>query len=207
MTAPTHKQFSICFAFLATMLMYKTKFSQINYYFVLGIMLLVSRYGALFPDIDHNWQNVKEKTVPNWIINKLIHATGGKHRSWQTHSLDIALIVTVASIIMPQVLLDRQKIDEVNYEVMSIILAGFSVGWLSHLFSDMLTSAGIRILCCSKRKLAFVPKKIGRFRFNTGNEWELGIYRVIRLFNITCGAISVVYPYLGNIISKIKEVM
>ena len=92
MTYPTHRQYAICFAFLTSMLVYKYSLSEINYYLALPIILMASKYGALFPDLDHIWQNVKEKTVPNWIINKLIHITGGKHRSWQTHSIDILAI-------------------------------------------------------------------------------------------------------------------
>ena len=101
MTAPTHRQYSICFALIANMLLYIYGITEINYYLALPIMLMASRSGALFPDVDHNWQNVKDKTVVNWFINKLIHITGGKHRSWQTHSIDIVVIFCFLSYILP----------------------------------------------------------------------------------------------------------
>ena len=195
MTYPTHKQYAIGFAFIATMLIYWIEVSQINYYMTLGIMLLTAKYGGLFPDIDHSWQNVKEKTVPNYIINKIIHATGGKHRSWQTHSIDIVVLVTALSYIMPKILLDRGIIDNVNKEVMYIILLGFSAGWISHLVADMMTSAGVRLLCWRKQTIRLVPKKIGSFKFNTGHEWESFVYRLTRIINIIKGAVSIIYPY------------
>lgn len=200
MTGPTHKQFSVCGAFIASMVLYKLGLTQINYYLALPLLILLSRYGALFPDIDHNWQNVKEKTVPNWIINKLIHITGGKHRSWQTHSIDIVVLVSTISYFLPNFMFSSDKISLVNKEVLSIILFGFCSGWISHIISDMLTSAGVRLTCFSKFKVALVPKHIGKLKFNTGNEWEGFMFKVIRVINIILGIACLIYPFLvpGN---------
>jgi membrane-bound metal-dependent hydrolase YbcI (DUF457 family) len=167
--------------------------TEVNYYLAMIIMLQFGKYGALFPDIDHSWQNVKEKTVPNMIVNKLIHLTGGKHRSWQTHSIDIALVVTVISFTLPDILLKNGLITEVNMEVLGLVLVGFSLGWLSHLFSDMLTSAGVRVLCYSKKKVALVPKELFGIRFNTGHDWENWVYKVTRVLNVFIGIISILY--------------
>ena len=101
MTGPTHRQYSICFACLAAMLFFTMGISHVNYYLALPILLSASRAGALFPDVDHNWQNVSDNTVINKIINTLIHLTGGKHRSWQTHSIDICAWFTIISYIIP----------------------------------------------------------------------------------------------------------
>ena len=199
MTGPTHRVYSVLFAFLTTMLFYKHGVTTIGYYQTLLIVLTFSKSGALFPDLDHNWHNIGVKTVPNKIINTLIHVTGGKHRSWQTHSIDICIIFTVLSYIIPNKLYEMNKITIANKEVTVLILLGFASGWISHLFSDMLTSAGVRLFCFINYKVALVPKKIGNLRFNTGNEWEAFNYKAISVTNKIVGFISLIYPFMDNI--------
>lgn len=205
MTYKTHREYSVTFAFLAIMLIYSRNMTQINYYLALIIILMTSKSGALFPDIDHNWENVKEKSVINYIINKLIHLTNGKHRSWQTHSIDICVIYTALSIFLPQYLYLDNKISNVNKEVLSIILIGFATGWISHLFSDMLTYVGVRPFCWSKIKLKFVPKKLFGLRFNTGNSWEEFNYKTMRFMNIILGILSITYPFWPSINQLIRR--
>lgn len=196
MTASTHKQFSICTAFIVAIILYANGFSQIDYFLSIPILLLVSKYGALFPDIDHVWQNVKEKTTVNKILNKLIHLTGGRHRSWQTHSIDIALVSLGLGIVVPNMLYINNMITLINKEVMMMILIGFSSGWLSHLFSDMLTSKGVRVICFCKLKIALVPKSIGNLKFKTGDVWERFVYKFMRVANTILGIASVIAPFI-----------
>lgn len=196
MTYPTHKQYSVSFAFITSMLLYKYSMTTINYFLAVAIILMSSKYGALFPDLDHSWRNVKEKTVPNWIINKLIHATGGKHRSWQTHSIDIVIIVTTVCYMAPNIMLSRGLIDVINKEVLNIILLGFCSGWISHIIADMSTSAGVRLFCWNKKIIKFVPNHIGKLKFNTGNEWEDFVCKCVRVINIFLGLACIIYPFL-----------
>lgn len=160
MTAKTHKVFAVSWVIIAAMFIYTYGVSQINYYMTLILMISMGKAGALFPDVDHHWQSVKEKTTVNWVINKIIHMTGGKHRSWQTHSWDIWIISTLFAMRLCRYCLSNGYINQVNYEVANIIILGFCSGWMSHLFSDMLTSAGVRIVCWSNKKAAFVPKEL-----------------------------------------------
>ena len=180
------------------MILYKNDLTIINYYLALPIILMAAEYGAIFPDIDHSWHNVRDKTVPKWIINKLIHLTGGRHRSWQTHSIDIVMILTILVSKLTDLFVKYGRMSVVNKEVFGIISAGFFAGWISHLLSDMLTSAGVRVICFLDYKVALTPKKIGRLRFNTGNEWERFNYKVIRLVNIALGVIALTYPILSS---------
>lgn len=203
MTYPTHKQFSYTFVYISSMLMLMYSISNVNYYLALLIMMQIGKYGALFPDIDHHWGNVKEKNIPNWIINKIIHMTGGSHRSWQTHSIDITLGFTLVSFFLPEYLEQTGKMTTINSEVLGIIMLGFSAGWISHIFSDMLSSAGVRVFFWSNKTFAFVPKKLFNFRFNTGNAWESFVYSVIRKLNVIFGLIAIVFPwiYYNNLLS------
>lgn len=195
MTGPTHKQYSICFAYLTAILFFNLGITHINYYLALPIILATSKSGALFPDVDHTWKNVHDKTTINRIINFIIHATKGKHRSWQTHSIDICLVFTILSYTIPNKLCNNGSISEVNKEVMILLALGFASGWISHLFSDMLTSAGVRLFCWNDKIIVkLVPKKIGKLRFNTGNEWEAFNIKVMMKINKVLGVISVAYP-------------
>ena len=199
MTGPTHRQYSTCFACLTMILFYKLGITEIGYYPAFIIVLLTSKVGALFPDLDHDWSNIGVKTVPNKIINTIIHLTGGKHRSWQTHSIDICACFTILAYFLPRYLCDKNIISVVNREVISLLALGFASGWISHLFSDMLTSAGVRVLCFLNKKVKLVPKKTGSFRFNTGHQWEAFNYKTIKLINIGLGIISLIYPLIINL--------
>lgn len=208
MTGPTHRQYSICFGCIALILFYTFGITNINYYLALPIVMMTSKAGALFPDVDHDWSNVHDKTVINKIINTLIHITGGKHRSWQTHSIDICVIYTVTAYVLPKILFYKNIISEINHEVLLILMLGFAVGWISHLVADMKTSAGVRIVCFSKFKIKIVPKHIGKLKFNTGHEWEAFDCKFTKILNIILGIICLIYPLfingtIHNIINKI----
>lgn len=196
MTAPTHKQFSITWAALGALLLYIMEMTEINFYLSLIIMIQMGKAGALFPDLDHNWHSVKEKNVLTWVVNKLLSITGAKHRSWQTHSLDIAILLTILSIRLPINLYETGVLSNANKEVLGVILLGFMVGWLSHLFSDMLTPGGVRILFFYKKTLEFVPKKLLGFSFSTGSLWEDMVFRVAQIVNVGVLIICVSFPLL-----------
>ncbi len=198
MTGQTHRQYSICFAYITTIILFRLGISNINYYLGLPIVLLTAKSGALFPDLDHTWVNVHDKTMLNKIINVLIHITGGKHRSWQTHSLDICAVCSFLAVWGPMKLYDTGKISVVNKEVLFLVLVGFMSGWISHMFSDMLTSGGIRLFCWWKFKLRLVPRKIGKLKFNTGNEWEKFNYVTMKKINCLLGIICIAYPFIFN---------
>lgn len=204
MTAKTHKAFSVSFALVATMIMLRNGVSSVNYYMCLVVMLMASKAGALFPDVDHIWKNVKEKTAINWVINKIIHITGGTHRSWQTHSIDICTVFTLFAFIFPGYLMNKGYIDNTNKEVMSLLLLGFACGWISHLYSDMLTIGGVRLLCFVDKKLRLVPKQLFGLRFSTGDEWEEFNYKLMRILNIFIGIIALIYPFMGQIVERIN---
>ena len=101
-------------------------------------------------------------------------------------------------MLVPKLLLDNGWIDKINYQVLLILLLGFAAGWISHLFSDMLTSEGVRLICFLKFKVKLVPKKIGKLRFNTGNEWEAFNYKVVKILNIFLAIGCLVYPFIIN---------
>lgn len=192
MTYMTHKVFAIGWVLIGNMILYTRGVTNVNYYLALIITLQAGKYGALFPDVDHHWASVKEKTAVNFAVNKFIHMTGGKHRSWQTHSWDVWLVITSIGLLIPT--LDTIEMSTVNRELFKILWIGFTMGWMSHLVSDMLTGEGVRLFCWRKFKIRFVPKKLGKLRFNTGKEWEQFVYRATRIVNIPLGFVAIIFP-------------
>ena len=170
-------------------------------------MLMAAKAGALFPDVDHNWSNVRDKTVINKIINTLIHITGGRHRSWQTHSLDICAVYSIASWFVPSILYSKGIISDMNREILLLLLTGFASGWISHMVADMLTSEGVSLVFWNKFNVKLVPKKIGPLRFNTGHEWEAFNYKLMKISGLVLGTICIVYPLFaeGMILKFLQE--
>lgn len=207
MTGKTHRQYSICFAFIACILLNSYGITQINYYLTVPIMLMAGKFGAALPDVDHQWKNVGDKTTVKFLINKFIHLTGGKHRSWQTHSIDICAWFTALGLIIPSGMYTSGRISLIDKEIATLLLLGVASGWISHLFSDMLTSDGVRLFCFYKKKVALVPKKLFGLRFNTGNEWEEFNYNVMRVLNNLLGVLCILYPYLEEITGFIKQIV
>lgn len=209
MTFTTHKRFAISFAYLAVIGVYTLGLSAINYYLSIPLVVLIAKYGALFPDLDHSWANVKEKTTMNRIINALIHLTGGKHRSWQTHSIDIAAGFLAGGLIASNFMIQKELISEVNYEILNILIMAFGSGWLSHLFSDMMTSAGVRLFFWAKFKVAFVPKRLWKLKFNTGHEWEGFVQATMTYINFLTALVCFGYPLIMNpeIMNHIKQLL
>ena len=196
MTGPTHKQYSITYAFILAIVLQIRGMTPINYYLTLPIIIQIAKYGALFPDVDHHWANVRDKTVPNKIINLIIRGTGGKHRSWHTHSLDIMAVSFIVGYYLPIHMYKSGIIDMINKEVMTLIILSFNSGWLSHMVADMMTSGGVRITCFHKKKVRLVPRSIGKLKFNTGNEWEAFVFKCTRVINIVLGTIVAIYPII-----------
>ena len=196
MTYLTHKRCAVWVAIVGCMFLYTRGMNNINYYLALIIIIQFSKVGALFPDVDHNWQNVKEKTAVNWVINKIIHITGGKHRSWQTHSIDITAGFCFLSAFLPEYLLTQGSINVVDKEILSVVMVGFSLGWVSHILADMLNGTGVRLVCWNKKHVAFVPKQMLGMKFKTGDSWENFVSTLTQGMNVVSGIIAILYPFL-----------
>lgn len=179
---------------VGAMILAYSKLSEVNYYLALVIMIEFGKAGGLFPDVDHLWKNVKEKTAVNWCINKIIHITGGKHRSWQTHSIDITLAFFAVSLFLPSELFKRGIVNNVSKEVLSIIMLGFALGWVSHILADMLNGVGVRLVCWNKKHVAFVPKQAFGIKFKTGESWESFVSTATQGLNIATGLIAIAFP-------------
>lgn len=192
MTYVTHKRFAVNFALLGVTALNLFGLSHINAYLALILSIPFAKLGGEFPDYDLDWDQVQEKTLGKWIINKLIYITGGRHRAWQTHSLDIAVLAFVGALVANNMLIKYEVFDIVDSEIMYTITISFMLGWLSHLFADMLTNRGIQVFCFWKQKIRLVPKKFLGVSMSAGGEWENFIYKFVSAVNIifTIGAVA-----------------
>lgn len=211
MTGITHRKFAVAFAYVGTIVMSVLNTTTLNYFIVTLSMLPLSQVGAKYPDWDHDWSNIKDKNTVTFIINKTIHLTGGKHRSWQTHSWDICLGSLVGALVLVNKFGYLIKLDEINTVVASMIIIGFWCGWISHLFSDMLTSGGVRLFFWSKFKVKLVPRKASRLALLSSGILLIGIGVAgwyLEKINITIGCsiaglfLIITGIKLGNVVFK-----
>ena len=191
MTGRTHRQYGIFVGYVIAIYSYTKGEIRLNYYIALVIIMWASRFGAAFPDLDHDWSNIREKNLVNRIINIVIHSTMGKHRSWQTHSWDICLYCMLAS----KMFIGDIGLNDISQEVLNVILLGFYSGWVSHLFSDMLTSEGVRLTCLSNFRVRLVPKRFFGIKFATSTAWEDWNYTAMRIINDVLTVIGIGYPF------------
>ena len=180
MTGRTHKRISLGCAYLGCLLIYLFKpfglafENLLGYYIVMAVCVEFCKEGTLFPDLDHSWQNLKEKTAVTKFINIIIHILGGKHRSRHTHSWDICLLASALGMFAIY-----HFLQESTYFMLYFTAgAGFFAGWITHLFADMLTADGVYPIFFAKKKIAFVPKKFFGIVFKTGDKWEDFVFKL-----------------------------
>lgn len=194
MTYVTHKRFAVNFALLGVMILNLVGLSHINSYLALILSIPFAKLGGEFPDYDLDWDQIQDKTIGKWIINKLIYLTGGRHRAWQTHSLDIAALAFIGALIANNMLIKYEVFNIVDSEIMYTITISFTLGWLSHLFADMLTNRGIQVFCFWKQKIRLVPKKFLGVSMSAGGEWENFIYKLVSAVNIVLAVAAIAAP-------------
>lgn len=116
------------------------------------------------------------------MVHKLLHLTDPKHRSWQTHSLMVTggFCLLMASLVNLGYVLYGNTITVLLLRLMVI---GLTVGILSHLVLDVLTTAGIYVI--PGMKLRLVPKSS---MFATGTKWEDIIFKLLMLGIFFIGA-------------------
>ena len=160
---------------------------DVNPWLQLAVIYPFAIYGSVVSDLDHNWDSAPAKDPISKFINAVLHLTTGirqkkkskgmsvlgifdaKHRSWQTHSDALLLLIIFAGWWLIQT-----PVDGINSVLFKLIALGLILGVFSHLFLDSLTPEGIWTLIPSvirRKRVSFhlVPKK--QF-FATGGPWE-----------------------------------
>ena len=192
------------FAMLMTFTILKQKgmlLPEVNDFVQLAIMYPICSWGSIFSDLDHGADSIPDKDPVSVVINKFLRLTGAKHRSWQTHSLLVTggfLFLLFALTNLGTTYLQNQ----LDWVVIRLLVMGFSVGVLSHLILDALSTAGVHIW--PGFKLRFVPKSSA---FATGGKWETMVFWVL-IIGIALLIINLVTMGFGiNLIDLISELI
>lgn len=183
-------------------------------------------YGGIWSDNDQPWSSSPCNDPFSWVQNKALHVFNKpykimdksmgakekrfslqyklvkflacKHRSWQTHSEFTLLVLYILWC------LNLETVQsEVNLILKLLLILGFAMGVVSHIFLDLLTSEGIPLMLgefCSiflpsiklPTNLHLVPS---RPEFNTGSAWELSIRRLLRYTQYVLMVIILLYLF------------
>lgn len=127
------------------------------------VSLLAAMIGGLLPDIDQASSDFWNSIPIGEVVGKLVSPLVGKHRTI-THSIVGVVIIAYLSqfamdLVRPYLLVDLE-----------IVRNAFMLGYLSHLFADSLTEAGIPIFFPFKYKFGIPPIKA--MRIKTGKWFE-----------------------------------
>lgn len=146
MTGKTHRKFSVIFGFIITIMLYREGLLIYNYYLTLIMMCLVEQIGATSNDLDLAFSNSPMKSVPARIGNFVIHALGGKHRNWVTHSIDLSCVYLGLCTLFVIKLEEIGIFSQEDLSLSILLIVAFFSGWFSHLIADCFTTAGIYTL-------------------------------------------------------------
>lgn len=187
LTGRTHKAAG-CVAMLAAYLYMTQKgllLDSIHPVVQLAVMYPAASWGSTMPDLDQtSTDNIPDKTPFSIAIHKLLHIGKVKHRSWQTHTWALTLLF----IVLLYVLLYFARINgwlgatTSTYDILLLMLTGFSVGNISHLFMDSLTYEGTQLL----PGVWFRPLRADIFK--TGTTYE----KIVRWLLYVCALVEVV---------------
>lgn len=172
MTGKTHKQGGILCSIVGFLILKYNGLllSNVNEFLQLIIMYPFVVWGSTMPDLDHTWNSCPDKSLPNYLINKLLHITSkgedflenclsanekktnikyklcklfnAKHRSWQTHS-ELTLVVIVMLLQSISRGNFNSTLSSVDNAILSLILMGAGLGILTHLILDIMTVKGM----------------------------------------------------------------
>ena len=114
----------------------------------LVLMYPACSFGSTFPDLDHHWGSVKEHTPFSWLVHKILHLTKPKHRSWQTHCWLVTggFIGLLFSLLYAMSVYQPFGLTPSEISLIRLIVMGFGIGVVSHLFLDTFTRRGTMII-------------------------------------------------------------
>ncbi len=155
-------------------------------------VLLVAMVGGLLPDLDEPTADIWDTIPVGEVLGRVLSPLFGKHRNISHSILGIFIAnfgsIYLFSLLKPYILLDLE-----------IIRYAFMLGFLSHLFMDSLTQAGIPLLFPLRYKFGIPPFK--SLRIKTGGLVEqLIVFPGLVLLNIYL--IWHYYPVFSQILVK-----
>jgi len=125
--------------------------------------LITNQIGALLPDIDQASNQLWDLLPADKFLSKILNKLFGSHRTLSHSFLGIFLIYSIGLWLLP-------KLFNPTFINPTMVFWALMIGYISHLFLDMLTEDGIPLLFPIKWKFGFPPIK--SLRIKSGKWFE-----------------------------------
>lgn len=125
--------------------------------------LIANQVGALLPDIDQASNQLWDLLPADKFLGRFLNKLFGSHRTLSHSILGVFIVYQVNLWLLPK-LFNKEFINPI------IVFWALIIGYLSHLFLDMLTEDGIPLLFPIKWKFGFPPIK--KLRIKSGKWFE-----------------------------------
>lgn len=164
----------------------------------LMVMYPACSWGSTAPDLDQSDDAIPEKTPFSILIHKILYLGKVRHRSWQTHSPWMFIVINGVLWALWYALkvygIANGWVCTNDLTILRLIFVGFGVGFASHLIADAFTYQGIPLT--KKHHLRLVPKK-DMFKTNTTYET---VVRYIIYFVIVAVIVLNILVHYGVIV-------
>lgn len=173
MTGKTHKSGGMLCTLVGFLLLkwHNLLLPNVNDLLQFIVIYPFAMWGSVASDLDHHWDNCPDKSIPSYIVNKVLHIPtktykrldmiltprqkkesrsykvckilSANHRSWQTHS-DLTLmffIFLLFSTLNGNIL--GRVLTHAESTLLSLVLTGICIGIIAHFILDMLTPQGV----------------------------------------------------------------
>ena len=121
------------------------------------VCLIAKQLGALLPDIDQASNQLWELLPADRIFSKFLNKLFGSHRTLSHSILGVLITYQISLWLLPK-LFNKEFINPI------IVFWALIIGYISHLFLDMLTEEGIPLLFPIKWKFGLPPIKSLRIK-------------------------------------------
>lgn len=138
---------------------FKTEWQTILTAFAMLLMLrMTSKVTSPLPDLDQQPQSIPYKdSLLAKVLNKVLLALNQHHRSHATHTISITIVQCAVLAILSLSFFSKTSL-------ITVLLLGYTCGISSHILADMFNGTGVYLFFLSKRKVAFVPKKVNSLK-------------------------------------------
>jgi len=119
--------------------------------------LIATQVGALLPDIDQASNQLWNLLPADKLLGKFLHKLFGTHRTLSHSFLGILFVYSIGLWLLPK-LFNSSFINPI------LVFWALMIGYISHLFLDMLTEEGIPLLFPIKLKFGIPPIKSWRIK-------------------------------------------
>lgn len=184
MTYKTHLSTGLLFSSIIFLLIYKIELSPI----LVLILIVSTTLGASAPDLDTPTGELWDKIPAGSVISRIVHpAFIGGHRHLSHSIIGFGIFTSLFYLLLKVLPYDPMMLNT-KYLILS-----FSLGYISHIFADMFTEAGVPLFFPLGYHFGIPPNPFQKIRIKTGRWFEnLIVYPLINL-----ALILVIYIYVN----------